>query len=101
MINFNKEKAAEFVKKEIRKKRKKQFPDLDVQYMRALETGDTQLQSNIVSKKESLRNTTNISTGSFETRDELIQLWPTELLGTGPFIGNEIITGSIGSSGEL
>lgn len=99
MINFNKQKAAEFVKKEIRRKRKKQFPDLDVQYMRALEINDTDAISDIVSKKQSLRNATNIDTGSFQTRDELVQLWPTDLLGSNPFVSNGDV--SVGQSGSL
>jgi len=99
MINFNKQKAAEFVKKEIRRKRKKQFPDLDVQYMRALEINDTDTISDIVSKKQSLRNATNIDTGSFQTRDELVQLWPTDLLGSNSFISNGDV--SVGQSGSL
>jgi len=85
MINFNKEKAAEIVKKKIRKKRNKLFPNLDVQYIRALEQNDTDTISDVVAKKEALRNATNIDTGSFDTRDELVQLWPDELLGKTPF----------------
>lgn len=85
MINFNKNKAAEVMKQKIRKKRNKFFPDLDVQYMRALEINDTDTMSSIVAQKEALRNSTNIDTGSFETRDELVQLWPNDLLGKNPF----------------
>ena len=85
MINFNKEKAAELVKRKIRKKRNKFFPDLDVQYIRALEQSDNDTITDVVAKKEALRNSTNIDTGSFETRDELVQLWPEDLLGNNPF----------------
>lgn len=99
MINFNKQKAVEVVKRKIRKKRNKFFPDLDVQYMRALEVNDTDTISSVVSQKEALRNATNIDTGSFETRDELIQLWPTELLGSSPFISNGDVR--VGQSGSL
>lgn len=99
MINFNKNRAAEFMKRKMRKKRKKFFPDLDVQYMRALELGDTGSQSEIVAKKQSLREVTNIDTGSFETRDELVNLWPTNLLGDNPFPLET--SGSIGDSGDL
>ena len=85
MININKKRAAEFLKQKIRKERAKIFPELDVQYMRALESGDTDLQAELVSKKQALRDATDIDTGSFETRDELVQLWPDALLGTNPF----------------
>lgn len=90
MINLNKNRAAEFLKQKIRKERTKLFPELDVEFIKALEIGDTELQSEITAKKQALRNATIIDTGSFETRDELIQLWPTDLLGKNPFI-----TGSI------
>lgn len=99
MINFNKNRAAEFMKRKMRKNRKKFFPDLDVQYMRALELGDTGSQAEIVAKKQSLREVTNIDTGSFETRDELVNLWPTNLLGDNPFPLET--SGSIGDSGDL
>lgn len=85
MINLNKNRAAEFLKKKIRNERKKVFPELDVAYIRALEVGDSTLQSEIATKKQALRDATNIDTGSFETRDELVQLWPVDLLGSNPF----------------
>lgn len=99
MININKNRAAEFLKKKIRKERAKIFPDLDVQYMRALELGDTGSQAEIVAKKQSLRDAPNIDTGSFETRDELVSLWPSDLLGDNPFPLET--SGSISNSGSL
>jgi hypothetical protein len=85
MININKNRAAEFLKNKIRNERKKVFPELDVAYIRALEAGDADLQNEIAVKKQALRDCTNIDTGSFETRDELVQLWPEDLLGNNPF----------------
>jgi hypothetical protein len=85
MINLNKNRAAEFLKQKIRKERQKAFSELDIQFMRAIESGDTQLQLEITIKKQALRDATNIDINSFETRDELIQLWPTDLLEKNPF----------------
>ena len=49
--------------------------------MKALETNDTSQQSNIASQKNTLRNFPNtITTDSFETIDELYNLWPTSNL---------------------
>ena len=41
----------------------------------------------------------NLSISSFETRDELVNLWPTNLLGDNPFPLET--SGSIGDSGDL
>lgn len=90
MINLNKNRAAEFLKQKIRKERTKLFPELDVAYIRALESGDTSLQNEIATKKQALRDATNIDTGSFDTRDELVQLWPEDLLGSNPFPSGSI-----------
>lgn len=88
MFTYNKNKALEILKSKIRVKRTKLFSDLDVQYMRALEMGNTTLQSEIVGKKETLRNLTDINIDSVTTRDELISLWPEDILGENPFPKN-------------
>jgi hypothetical protein len=88
MITYDTNKALEFLKSKIRIKRAKLFNDLDVQYMRALEMGNTTLQSEIVEKKEILRNLTDISIDGITTREELIELWPEDILGTSPFRKN-------------
>jgi len=85
MISLNKNRAAEFLKQKIRKEREKAFVKLDIQFMRAIESGDTQLQLEITAKKQALRDATNIDLDLFETRDELVQLWPTDLLEKNPF----------------
>lgn len=86
MFNFHKERALEWFKAEIRAKREDKFTELDVQFMRAVESGDTTLQTQISTQKQTLRDLTNISTGSFETQSEMIALWPTDLLGECPFM---------------
>jgi hypothetical protein len=88
MITYDTNKALEFLKSKIRIKRAKLFNDLDVQYMRALEMGNTTLQSEIVEKKEILRNLTDISIDGITTREELIALWPEDILGQNPFPKN-------------
>ena len=86
MFNFHKERALEWFKEEMRARREEKFAELDVRFMRAVESGDTELQSEISTQKQTLRDLTNINTGSFETQSEMIELWPTDLLGECPFM---------------
>jgi hypothetical protein len=88
MFTFNKNSALEYMKHTIRNKRAKLFPELDTQFMKALESGNTELQSEIVAKKEILRNITDINIDSVTSRDELIALWPEDILGENPFPKN-------------
>jgi hypothetical protein len=88
MFTYNKDKGLGVLKNSIRYKRLKLFPELDTQFIRALETGNTTLQAEIVSKKEILRNLTDINIDSVTTRDELIALWPEDILGENPFPKN-------------
>jgi hypothetical protein len=72
-------------KKQIRIKREILFKDLDVQFMRALEVGNTTLSAEIGAKKQALRDITDIDISNVTTLDELKQLWNEELLGTSPY----------------
>ena len=85
MFQFNKERALNLFKDEIRARREPKFADLDVQFMRAVESGDTTLQTEIATQKQSLRDLTDIDVSTFETQSDLISLWPTNLLGDCPF----------------
>ena len=85
MFTFNKYSALECMKDTIRNKRTKLFPELDMQFMRAIESGDIELQNQIVAQKEVLRNLTDISIDGVTTREELIALWPESILGPNPF----------------
>jgi hypothetical protein len=85
MIKINLEKALEIHKEQIRKKRNELFPVLDVQFMKALEKGNTELSTEIGLKKQELRDVTNIETGSISTLDDLKSTWNTELLGESPY----------------
>ena len=88
MFTYNKDKGLEVLKNTIRYKRLKLFPELDTKFIRALETGNTQLQAETVAKKEVLRNLTDISIDGINSRDELIALWPEDILGENPFPKN-------------
>jgi hypothetical protein len=88
MFIYDVNKALEVLKGEIRRKRTKLFSDLDVQFMRAMESGNTELQNQIIAQKEVLRNLTDISIDGVTTREELIALWPESTLGPNPFPQN-------------
>lgn len=85
MIKINLNKALEIHKTEIRKKRDELFPSLDIQFMKALEQGNTALSMEIGLQKQALRDITNIETGSISTLDDLKSTWNTELLGDSPY----------------
>jgi len=85
MFQFNKERALNLFKAELRERREPHFQQLDIQFMRAVESGDTTLQIEISTQKQTLRDLTNIDINSFETQSDLIALWPTGLLGASPF----------------
>lgn len=85
MFQFNKERALSLFKEEIRAKREEKFAELDIQFMRAVESGDTTKQTEIATQKQTLRDLTNISLDSFNTQSEMIALWPTSFLGECPF----------------
>ena len=88
MLTYNKDKGLEVLKNTIRYKRLKLFPELDTQFIRALETGNIAMQAEIVAKKEILRNLTDINIDGVTSRDELIALWPEDILGENPFPKN-------------
>lgn len=79
--SLNKDKAKERFLKIYREERDKKLLELDVQYMRALESTNTSEQSSIISEKNTLRNfPSTITNDSFSTIDELRALWPTSSL---------------------
>lgn len=82
---INIEKAKEIYLKKIRKVREEKWGDLDVQYMKALETGNQSKISEVVGKKEQLRNLTNVDLSNITTLSQLKSMWPTEILGNSPY----------------
>jgi hypothetical protein len=85
MIEINLEKALEIHKTKLRERRELVFKDLDIQFMRALEVGNTTLSAEIGAKKQALRDITDIDISNVTTLDELKQLWNEELLGPSPY----------------
>lgn len=58
MININMTKAKDIKKDMIRAERAPLLESLDVQFMRAVESGDTEAQAAISAKKQALRDAT-------------------------------------------
>ena len=85
MLNIDVNRALDVHKKQIRTKREILFKDLDVQFMRALEVGNTTLAAEIGAKKQALRDITDIDISNITTLDELKALWNVELLGETPY----------------
>lgn len=85
MLNINIEKALEIHKTKIRTKREIVFKDLDIQFMKALEIGNTTLATEIGVKKQTLRDATNIESDSITTLDGIKSLWDVEILGESPY----------------
>jgi hypothetical protein len=80
-ISVNMTKARAIHLEEIRKVRNAELVKEDVTFMRAVEAGDTDAQTTIATKKQTLRDipaTFNITTGI--TTPELLKArWPSEL----------------------
>ena len=85
MIPINIESALQIHKTKIRERREVVFKDLDIQFMKALEQGNTTLSTEIGTKKQALRDITDIDISNISTLDELKQLWNEELLGESPY----------------
>jgi len=76
--SIDKNKALDKFLKSYRLERNKKFQQLDVEFMKALETDDSSSKTNIISDKNLLRDfPSSITTSSFDTIDELHSLWPT------------------------
>ena len=85
MIPINIESALQIHKTKIRERREVVFKDLDIQFMKALEQGNTTLSAEIGTKKQALRDITDIDISNISTLDELKALWNEELLGPSPY----------------
>ena len=53
--------------------------------MRALEVGNTTLAAEIGTKKQALRDATNIDSGSITNLNDVKALWDVEILGETPY----------------
>jgi hypothetical protein len=85
MIQINLNTALEIHKEQIRKKRNELFPILDVEFMKALEQGNLELAASIGAKKQTLRDATNIDSGSITNLSDIKALWDTDILGETPY----------------
>lgn len=80
MITVNMTKAVEIKKEQIREERKPLLDALDVEFMRAVEAGDTDAQATIAAKKQALRDATDDpAIAAATTPDELKAVVPTAL----------------------
>jgi hypothetical protein len=80
---LNIEKAKQIFIEKIRRFREDELPKLDIQYIRTLELGNDTTE--IVSKKQQLRDLPNIDLSDVTNLTQLKAKWPTELLGDSPF----------------
>lgn len=92
-IKINVEKALEIHKDHIRSARNPLLQEKDVQYMRALESGDTEKASEIAAAKQELRDATKMvdgveisGTSVSEVTQEIKQIWNESILGTNPLL---------------
>lgn len=85
MIKIDINRALDVHKKQVRTKREIIFKDLDVQFMRALEVGNTTLATEIGAKKQALRDATNFDSGSISNLNDVKALWDVEILGETPY----------------
>jgi len=80
MITVNMEKARDIKKDMIRADRTPKLEALDVDFMRAVEAGDTEAQATIAAKKQALRDATDDpAIAAATTPDELKAVVPTAL----------------------
>ena len=82
MITVNMDKARDIKKDMIRADRTPKLEALDVEFMRAVEAGDTAAQATIAVKKQALRDATDDpAIAAATTPDELKAVVPTALQG--------------------
>ena len=75
-LYFDRNKAQELKKEQFRALRKPLLEKLDVQFMRALEAGNTSELPNIAAKKQTLRDITNINFDTYDTPQKLHEFIP-------------------------
>ena len=75
-IFFNRPRAIELKKKEFRLRRKPLLEKLDIDFMKALEIADSTAISEIVAKKQVLRDITNIDMSEYDTPQKLYEFVP-------------------------
>ena len=81
MITINLDKAKDIQKNRWREARKPLLTQLDTEFMRAVESGDTVKQQQIAAKKQALRDVTVTDLSTITTPEELKNVWPDILNG--------------------
>ena len=81
MITINLDKAKNIQKNRWREARKPLLIQLDTEFMRAVESGDTVKQQQIAAKKQALRDVTVTDLSTITTPEELKNVWPDILNG--------------------
>jgi hypothetical protein len=76
MITINLDKAKEIQKNRWRTARKSILEKLDIEFMRAVENGDTTKQQQIATKKQTLRDVTTTDLSTITTPEQLKNVWP-------------------------
>lgn len=82
-ITINISKAKNIFISKLRMVREDEFAKLDIEYMKALELGI--LTTEIVSKKQQLRDLPAMDLSNVTNLEQLKSKWPTDLLGTSPY----------------
>ena len=79
-VTVNMSKARGIHMDKIRLVRNRQLADLDVPFMRAMETGDASELARIAGEKKALRDIPQTLDLTTDTPEELKAIWPIELL---------------------
>lgn len=86
MFKLNLEKAKEIHRENIRQARQPILEQLDVDFMRSVESGDKKTQKSIAEQKQNLRDATqNPDIDAATNLSELKKSWNSELLGKSPY----------------
>ena len=75
-IRINIKKAKEIQKDRWRETRKPLLENLDIEFMKAVEAGDTDEQQLIAAKKQELRDITEVDLSEINDVNELKDIWP-------------------------
>jgi hypothetical protein len=78
MIVVNPDKAKSIWKDKWREARKPLLASLDIEFMKAVEAGDSEKQAEIASKKQALRDVTQTKING-NTPEEIKAVWPSVL----------------------
>ena len=86
MINVNMDKARDIHRDNIRAARNSKLAAKDVDFMRAVEAGDTDAQATVAAEKQALRDATAAAAiDAATTPDALKAAWDSDLLGDSPY----------------